>query len=56
MVSTDRRVLLGKIKETNLSHVKDLNAMLVRLRSNDHIILESTNLSPDSRLGTGVLW
>jgi hypothetical protein len=39
-----------------LCHVKDLNAMLVRFTSNDHIVLVTTDFTPNSRLRTSILW
>lgn len=36
-------------KKTNLGHVKDLNVVADGLATNDHVVLVSTNLTPDGR-------
>lgn len=44
----ERPSTLQKYRDTYLGHVKDLNSMIGQLASNQHVMLETSDLFPES--------
>jgi hypothetical protein len=54
-VSVAKRHRAGWVDIEQLRHIKELDTMLLSLAADDDIVLVTSDLTPDARLGCGVL-